>query len=310
MLPTQERNKLAILFLCLGVLVYSLQDAVIKKVSGDYAVTQALFIRSLVAVPLLICFVQVEVGIKAIRSPQTGWLVLRSLGLFLSYTAYYIAFPALPLAEAVALYFTVPLFIIVLAGPLLKENVPWTSWMAVAVGFAGVLIILQPGTALFEPAALFSLLSAMLYGLCAILARRLGKTEPASVMTFYQNLVFMVAAVVVALLLHAAEIREAVHPSLDFLVRPWRRPPAGDFLLMASCGAIAAVGATMLTHAYRIGEANRVGSFEFTGILWLPLWGFLFFDELPRWTTAFGAALIVMSGLIALRSPRRVKRSS
>jgi drug/metabolite transporter (DMT)-like permease len=309
MQSTQKRNKLAILFLCLGVLVYSLQDAIIKKVSGDYAVTQALFIRSLVAVPLLICFVQLEAGIRAIGSPQMGWLILRSLGLFLSYTAYYIAFPALPLAEAVALYFTVPLFIIVLAGPLLKESVPWTSWMAVAVGFAGVLIILQPGSAVFEPAALFSLLSALLYGLCALLARRLGATEPASVMTFYQNLVFMAAAVLLALVLHAAEIRQAVHPSLDFLVRPWRRPSVVDFLLMASCGAIAAVGATMLTHAYRIGEANRVGSFEFTGILWLPLWGFLFFDELPRWTTALGAVLIVMSGMIALRGPRSPKNS-
>jgi drug/metabolite transporter (DMT)-like permease len=300
----QKRNSLGILFLCVGVLVFSLQDAIIKKVSGDYAVTQALFIRSLVAVPLLTCFVQAEAGIKAIGSPQIGWLILRSLGLFLSYMAYYIAFPALPLAEAVALYFTVPLFIITLAGPLLRESVPWTSWMAVAAGFAGVLIILQPGTALFEPAALFSLLSALLYGLCALLARRLGTTEPASVMAFYQNVVFMAGSVIVALFLNVAEIREAVHPSLEFLVRPWSRPAAGDFLLMASCGAIAAVGATMLTHAYRIGEANRVGSFEFTGILWLPLWGFLFFDELPRWTTAFGAALIVISGLIALRGPR------
>jgi drug/metabolite transporter (DMT)-like permease len=74
---------------------------------------------------------------------------------------------------------------------------------------------------------------------------------------------------------------------------------------MAVCGAIAAIGATLLTHAYRIAEANRVGSFEFTGILWVPLWGFLFFDEVPRWTTVFGAALIVISGLIALRPPVR-----
>jgi drug/metabolite transporter (DMT)-like permease len=128
-------------------------------------------------------------------------------------------------------------------------------------------------------------------------------------MTFYQNIVFMAAAVVLALFFHAAEIRQAVHPSLDFLVRPWSRPSVGDFLLMASCGAIAAIGATMLTHAYRIGEANRVGPFEFTGILWLPLWGFLFFDELPRWTTALGAALIVMSGMIALRGPRTAETS-
>jgi drug/metabolite transporter (DMT)-like permease len=168
----QNRNTLGVAFLCSGVLVYSRQDAIIKQVSGDYAVTQALFIRSLVAVPLLICFVQVETGIRAIKSSQFGWLTIRSFTLFVSYIAYYMAFPALPLSEAVALYFTVPLFITGLAGPLLGEKVEWTSWLAVFAGFAGVLIILQPGTALFEPAALFSLLSALLYGLCAIWARR------------------------------------------------------------------------------------------------------------------------------------------
>jgi drug/metabolite transporter (DMT)-like permease len=136
-----------------------------------------------------------------------------------------------------------------------------------------------------------------------LLARRLGTTEPASVMAFYQNLVFMAGAVVVAAFLNAAEVQDSAHPSLKFLMRPWISPTPDDFLLMASCGAIAAVGATMLTHAYRIAEANRVGSFEYTGILWLPLWGFLFFDELPRWTTAIGAALIVVSGLIALHGP-------
>lgn len=300
----QTRNMAGVTFLCVGVFVFSLQDAIIKQVSGDYAVTQAVFIRALVAVPLLIGLVQLEAGIKAIGSTQLAWLTLRALALFVSYTAYYIAFPALPLAEAVALYFTVPLFIASLAGPLLAEKVEWTAWMAVAAGFLGVLIILQPGSALFEPAALFSLLSALLYALCAIMARRLGTTESASVMAFFQNVVFMLGAVAVAFFLHVFGIEDASHASVKFLVRPWTQPTVHDFALMASCGVIAAIGATLLTHAYRIAEANRVSSFEFTGMLWVPLWGFAFFNEVPRWTTVIGAALIVASGLIALRGRR------
>jgi drug/metabolite transporter (DMT)-like permease len=298
----QNRNLLGIAFLCAGVLVYSLQDAIIKKISGEYAVTEALFLRSLVAVPLLIGMVHYEVGLSALNSSQMQWLTLRSIVLFLSYTTYYIAFPALPLAEAVTLYFTVPLFITSLAGPFLGEKVSGTSWLAVVVGFAGVVVVLQPGTSLFEPAALFSLLSAFFYASCALLARRLGVTESASVMAFYQNFIFLVGALLVAFLWRLVDTHDPEHPSLAFLTRPWIWPPPRDFLLMAACGAIAAVGATLLTHAYRIGEANRVGLFEFTGIFWIPLWGLLFFSEVPRWTTIAGAALVIGAGIMAFKT--------
>ena len=108
-----------ILFLCLGIFVFSLQDAVIKQVSGAYPLTQVVAIRSLVAIPLLLGLVQIEAGWRAIASPQFMALTARAAIMFFSYTAYYLAFPALPLADAVALYFTVPLFVTMLAGPML-----------------------------------------------------------------------------------------------------------------------------------------------------------------------------------------------
>jgi drug/metabolite transporter (DMT)-like permease len=297
----QNRTRSGIAYLCLGVLVFSLQDAIIKQVSGEYPVTQAVCIRSLVALPILALFVHFEAGLKAISSPKFWWLMLRAGALFVSYTTYYLAFPALPLAEAVALFFTVPLFITVLAGPLLGEIVGWRSWGAVAAGFAGVLIMLQPGSALFEPAAVLSLMSALMYAGSALMTRRLGASEPASVMALYQNFVFLAGSAALALLLNDMEIGSVSHPSLDFLVRPWAIPSNIDLMLMIACGAIAATGTLLLTHAYRIAQANRITSFEFTGILWVPLWGFLFFSEIPKSTTVLGAALIVASGLIALR---------
>jgi drug/metabolite transporter (DMT)-like permease len=306
----QDRTAQGIVFLCLGVFTFTIQDAIIKNISGIYPVTQVVAIRSLVALPILAGIVQVEIGLKALFSPRAGWLTLRAFTLFLSYTTYYLAFPVLPLAEAVALFFTAPLLITVLAGPVLAEKIGWRSWAAITVGLAGVVIMLRPGTALFEPAAVLSLLSALLYAAAALMTRRLGIAEKASVMTFYSVWVYLAAAIGLAVLLQGAEISTTSHPSLSFLLRPWGKPTGSDFLLMAACGVIAAIAMTLLTNAYRAAPANIVAPFEYTGILWLPLWGFMFFSEIPRWTTALGALLIIASGIAVLRQPKASNSSN
>lgn len=290
-----------ILYLCLGVLVFSVQDAIIKRVSGGYPLTEVVFIRSCVAAPILLALVQRESGWRAIFSSSLGLLTLRATIMFGAYTAYYMAFPALPLADAVALYFTVPLFVTALAGPFLGERTHWHVWLAVLLGFAGVMVMLQPGSGLFEPAALLSLLAAALYGMAMLMARKFGDSLSASVMAFYQNGVFLVGAGTGALVLHGLGVAKADHPSLSFLVRPWVMPSLTDGLLIAACGVVAAVGIMLLTSAYRVARASTVTPFEYTGILWAPLWGFLFFSEVPRATTLAGAAVIVVAGLLALR---------
>ncbi len=300
----QNSPARGILCLCLGVFVFSLQDAVIKLVSGAYPLTQVVTIRSVVAIPILLTLVQIEVGWRAIFSPDFWPLTARAAILFVSYTSYYMAFPALPLAQAVALYFTVPLFVTALSGPLIGERSGWKIWLAVAVGFVGVVIMLQPGRGLFEPAALLSLLAAAMYATSMLMARKLGSAQAASVMTFYQNWVYMAGAVLIAVVLHLLGIEHADHPSLSFLVRSWVWPTWTDGLLIASCGVIAATGMMLLTTAYRITRASLVTSFEYSGILWAPMWGYLFFGEIPRLTTLAGAVLIVGAGMVALRVAR------
>lgn len=290
-----------IVFLCLGVFVFSLQDAVIKQVSGGYPLTQVLAMRSLVAVPILLALVQFEVGWRAVFATDFWPLVARAALMFVAYLAYYMAFPALPLADAVALYFTVPLFVTALAGPLLGERAGWQVWLAVGVGFLGVVVMLQPGSGLFEPAALLSLVSAAMYAGSMLMARRLGVAQAASVMSFYQNAVFLAGALAVALALNLMGFVRADHPSLSFLVRAWVLPTTWDGFLIASCGVVAAAGTMLLTSAYRVAKASLVTPFEYSGVLWAPLWGLLFFSEVPRLTTVAGAALIVGAGLVALR---------
>jgi drug/metabolite transporter (DMT)-like permease len=290
------------------VFVFTIQDAIIKHISGSYPVTELVAVRSLVALPILACLVQVETGLRSIFTPRAGWLALRAFILFMSYATYYLAFPVLPLAEAVALFFIAPLLITMLAGPTLGERIGWRGWLAITAGFVGVVIMLQPGTTLFEPAAILSLISALLYAAAALMTRRLGIAEKASVMTFYSVWVYLAGAVGLALILQTATVSTSSHPSLTFLLRPWIVPTGRDFLLMAACGLIAAVAMTLLTSAYRAAPANVVAPFEYTGILWLPLWGFIFFAEVPNWTTVLGGLLIVAAGITVLRGQAEGRR--
>jgi len=300
--PSTSRTFVGILCLVFGVMIFSTQDAIIKAISGDYAVTEAIVIRSLVATPILAAMVQFEGGLRLLASRNFWRLLVRGGILLVSYTTYYMAFPALPLAEAIALFFTSPIFVTLLAGPMLQERVTLESWLAVAFGFAGVLIILRPGSALFEPAALLSLVSAAAYGLAMVLARRLGVSEPATVMSFYQNATYFLGALAIAGICAALGLTKLGHPSLDFLVRPWVVPTTRDLIMMGACGVIAAVAMSLLTQAYRLAEANHVTVFEFTGMIWGPLWGFLFFAEIPRWTTILGMVMIVSAGLYSVRA--------
>jgi drug/metabolite transporter (DMT)-like permease len=298
----QNRIFLGVFSLCLGVMVFSLQDPVIKAVSGRYPLMEVMAIRSIVALPILLIIVHKDVGLRALISPNFRLLGLRAAILFASYTAYYLALAALPLADAVALYFMAPLFIIMLAPPYLGEHIAWQSMVTALVGLMGVLVMLRPGQGVFEWAALLSLLSAGLYGFSQLMARKLGSTESSTVMTFYQNGAYLAGAAILGFTLPAIGMENVTHPSLQFLMRPWIWPTPNDFLLMASCGFIASAGMILLSQAYRLAPANIVATFEYTGILWAPLWGFLFFAEVPQGPTIAGAALIVGAGLFALNA--------
>lgn len=305
-----NRTLRGILCLCLGVLVFSLQDAIIKAVAGTYPVSEALLIRAVVALPILLFMVHRDVGLKALASPNWRFLASRSAILFVSYCAYYLAIPALPIADAAALFFMAPLLIMAMAGPYLGERVPWQSLFAGSTGLLGVIIMVNPGGGIFEWAALLSLVSAFLYGFSQLMARKIGVAESATTMAFYQNAAYLIGAMAIASTFTATGFHQTGHPSLDFLMRPWLWPSLYDFVMMGACGVIAAVGMVLLGQAYRLAPANKAATFEYTGLLWAPLWGFLFFSEIPDSGTLIGAALIVGAGLFALNAGTQLRQAA
>lgn len=297
-----SRTLAAIGYLCLGILVFSLQDLILKDLSGDYPVTQAMTVRSVVALPIL--FLLVRASGFTLRSRNFRLLVLRAAMSFGAYLSYYMALAALPMADVVALFFIAPLYITALGIVALGERPHRATFAALLVGIAGVVVTLRPDSGLFEWASLLSLFAAVLYGSAQIVARKMGEGEGAAVMTFYQNLAFLAGAPALAFLF-GGDSTSGLHPSIAFLTRPWSWPPAVDLTLMAACGVIAAAGMTLLSQAYRLAPAGNLSVFEYSAILWAPLWGFLFFGEVPRVTTVVGAALICGAGLFALRAAER-----
>ncbi len=295
---------LAALILCAGVMIFSWQDWIIKALSGDYPVHQAIVIRCVVAVPILVGVIHLHGNLRDILSPRMKWLALRGLILMASYTTYYLAFPAMPLANVVALFFTAPLFVTALAGPLLGERVGLKRWAAAIAGFIGVLVMVRPLTDEFDLASILPILSALAYAISQLMARRMGATESAPVMSLYQNLMFMLAALVMAAFLGGGAFAGSGDPSLDFLLRAWTMPNVRDLLLLASCGLIAAAATVLLTQAYRMAEANFVASFEYSAIIWATLGGYWLWDEIPDGLTLLGALLIVGAGLYMLFGAR------
>lgn len=295
--------------LCAGALVFSMQDVLLKYVAGGYPLSEVMVLRTVVAVPILFFLVWRANELPALGQ-NVGFLATRACILFISYTVYYLAFPALPLADATALYFTVPLFIIIMAGPYLGEHSNWKVWSAVLIGLLGVVITLRPGSGVFEPAALLSLLAGATYAFSQLMARKVGAQASGPVLSLYQNGVFLIAAIALALLFEFVRPPLPDHPSLKFLVRPWAMPSLLDGTFMALCGVIAAAGTVLLTNGYRYASANIAATFEYTGLIWLSLWGWLVFSETPKLTTIAGAALIVLAGLIALLAQSSAPRTT
>ena len=308
--PTEQPVLAGIACLCAGLMFFSAQDAVIKFLAGDYSILQILFMRSLAATPVLALFLYFRHGRAGFKTSQGKLHAIRCLCVLTAFICFYSAVSRLPLADVVAIFGAAPLFITALAGPVLGEQVGLRRWSAVGVGFIGVIVMLKPGSGLFEPIALMAVVAAMAYAASALAARALGPGEPGGLVGFYSNLTFIVGCGLGLILMTiitgpipAGEIGQ-IAPA----ARPYITPPTGDFILMSTIGFITLFGFILVPRAYQIAPASVVTPFEYTYLLWAMLIGFFLFDEVPSTTSLAGAALIVGSGVyIARREAVRAK---
>jgi drug/metabolite transporter (DMT)-like permease len=271
-----------------GVFCLASMDALAKFLGERYPVVQLVFLRSALALPLLIAIAWVSHGGLAALVTRRPWVhamraVLVALGIFTFYTA----LTYLPLAEVTAIAFAAPLIMTALSRPLLGEQVGWRRWSAVLVGFAGVLIVVKPGTAAFQPAALIALAAALFYALMLMTARKFAASESAISLVVWST---------------------AGAGLLTGLIAPvqWTPVAAGDLPWFLALGGLGAVTMLLLTRAFQLAPAAVVAPFDYTALIWALGYGWLIWGEVPAATTWAGAAVIAGAGLyVTHRESRR-----
>lgn len=274
-----------------GVLFLTISDALAKWIGQYYSPLQILFLRAAIAFPFVLTLVVALGGRPALRTRHLTLHLLRGALNIISACFFYMGLRALPLAENTAIAFAAPLFVTALSVLVLKEKVDARRWLAVGIGFAGVLVIVRPGASSFQPAALYPLATAVLYACMMLTARAIGQAERMLTTTFY-----IVAGQLVC----------------SAVAVPWFwTPPQADHLpYFAGIALFSTLGLTFLTQGFRIGPASVVAPFDYTALLWASLLGWLVWRDTPDWSDCLGALLIAGSGVyIAWRASRRPRQS-
>jgi drug/metabolite transporter (DMT)-like permease len=295
---------LGILFVVAGVSLFSVQDVIIKGISGSYPVHEIVFVRGIMSAPAILLIARLEGQMAHLRTRRPGLHLLRASLFFLTYTCYYLGLATLPLADVVTLFFAAPLFVTALSVPLLGEQVGPREWLAVCAGFAGVVVAMRPGAMVIDPAAILPVLAALFYAIVCVITRRLGSTDSGSSIAFYSTTFMLVAGGAMGLLLGQGRLTAGQHASLQFLLRPWVLPSWPDLGLMALCGLIASVGYYCLAQAYRVAAAKVVAPFEYVAVPLGAVWGYVAWGDVPGAHVLLGMAIILGSGLYVLRRQR------
>ncbi len=292
-----------------GAASFSVNDALIKYLSGDYALHQIVCLRAIVALSLLVPLALVlGRGTRLLRTRRPGMHALRGLFMVTANTCFFLALAALPLADAMALFFMAPLLITALSFAVLGERVgPW-RWAAVGLGLAGVLVMLRPGTEAFQPVALLALCAAAAYAGLGLITRRNGGTESAATFAVYAQGVFLMVSLVMGLAVGHGRFDTGTDASLSFLLRGWTWIDAADLPIFLAIGTASAAGAWLISQAYRVAEAGVAAPFEYVALPLAVLWGALLFADLPDKLAVAGMMLIAGGGLLLIWRETRAAR--
>jgi len=299
-MKTTNKNLLGVGSLVLAMLIFSLQDIAVKWIGGSYPILEIVIFRTLIAMPATLFFFRLEGGKKLPTTKRHKLEYVRGLFLFLSYTTYFMGLASLPLAEIAAIKFSTPLMITLLSVMLLGEKVGPRKWIALVVGFIGVLIIIRPGSASFNLGSIFILLNVLFYVLAVMLTRRLQTTDSSATMSYFSSLFYLVAAIILTPLAIVVGPTPNADPSIAFLFRAWSMPTLLDLIIMFGLGLVWAGGMYFTARAYSLALASVVAPFEYVTLPISTMWGFLLWHQFPTLLTLSGACLTLLSSLYTL----------
>ena len=312
--PNTHHAGIGIAFVIAGVFAISINDMLIKQLSGGYPLHEIVFIRSLIGIMFSLVLVHFEGGFGILKTNRPFLHLLRGLMVVISNMTFFLALAAIPLADATAIFFAAPLMITLLSIPILKERVGVLRLTAVVVGFIGVIIMQRPweGTDTLGASRLVLLmpvLAALTYAINQLMTRLLGAQSKASALSVYIQGTFIIVALGFFVVAGDGRlVAPDASTSMQFLLRAWIWPAPQDIWLLTALGVNSAIVGYCLSQAYRMADAATVAPFEYIGLPLAVFWGWIVFSDLPVWEVWLGIALILGSGLfVFLREKQKAR---
>jgi drug/metabolite transporter (DMT)-like permease len=277
----QERIPLGILFMLVATILFAGSSALSKWLVATYPIGEMLFMRAATALIGTSLVILPATGLAVFRTRRLRDHVMRGVSQSCSQTFLIVAFSLMPLASAVAINFSAPLFATLAAIVFLKETVGPVRWGALIIGFLGVLLVTSPGVDSFQTGSLFALANAVLFGTVTVGVRGMTATETAETLTMYQMVVLTAVFTV----------------SLPF---GWVTPTGADWGAMAVNGLGNALGQYLWTRALHLAPTSAVVPFNYFALVWAIILGFLVWGDIPSAALLAGSAIVVGSGMFLL----------
>ena len=271
-----------------GVASFSLMDAGLKLLTAHYPSAQVAALRGLSALPVVFAWAMYAGGARQLVQVRWPLHLIRGVLSVLMMTTFTFALKELSLARAYALFFVAPLMIAILSIFILGERIYRMQWIAIATGFAGVLIVLKPDTAsaFGWAGSLAILVTALCYALSSVLVKIIGRTDSTQSMVFWMTCMLAIGSTVLAL------------PG-------WQPINPDHYLLIGGVAITGAVGQWGITEAFKRAPAASVAPLEYSGLAWVILIDLAVWSVVPTWRTLAGAAVIIASGLALIRFETR-----
>ena len=287
---SEQNTRAGILFMVATTFIFAAQDGLSRHLAAEYNVYMVVMIRYWFFAAFVISVASRKAGgLRAAAATSVPWVqAFRALLLVAEICVMVFGFTLLGLVESHAVFACYPLLIAALSGPVLGERVGWRRWVAIGVGFLGILVILEPGFGVFQPEAVVPLIAALMFALYGLLTRYVGLRDSAATSFFWTGTVGMVAMTAVG----------------AWFWEPMSGPDWAWMILLCITGAL---GHYTLIKCYELAEASAVQPFAYLQLVFASILGILVFNESVRMNVALGTALIVAAGLFTLWRERRSK---
>ncbi|MDF3413523.1 DMT family transporter [Sulfitobacter sp. M57] len=305
-------SRLGIFCMLGGMLCISVNDMLVKSLSGSYPLHELIMLRSVVAIGFTVALLMAEGGFRLLNTGRWALHATRALFILIANTSLYAAIASLPLATATALYFVAPLFVTLLSIPILGETVGPRRFAAIGIGFLGVMTMMAPqivaGEGGYGWVVVLPVVAAAFYASMSVLTRKLGQTSRASALALHMQFAFIsVSAMVYLVAGDGRFVSPDSNPSLEFLLRAWVWPERGDLLPILGLGVLSAMVGYLMTQAYRLSHASAVAPFEYVLLIFSLFWGWTIFGEWPSVSVLAGAAIVIASGVYVFLREGRAK---